>query len=148
MKKEFIQIIVSVIMVLGFIACEKEELENNNRDLLVGSWNVIEKEAENDITKTNTRSLNDAYMVSISKSEVYESEVLISNFFQLGNDFVVNATIDGKNIEIPQVTINEVSVRGSGTISGNKKKITWSYWVDMGDGNELEYQATYNKQNV
>ncbi len=145
MKRGFLQIIIVSTLILGFMACEKEDLTTDERDSLVGSWNVIEKEAEGVVAKISNRSINDAYVVSISKSEVYESDVLIRNFFQLGDNFVVEASINDKSIEISQATIDGTSVRGSGTISNNKKTITWSYWVDMGDGEEVEYKATYKK---
>ncbi len=145
MKTATLPILVSLIMSLFFVSCEKEEQESNRRDVLLGSWNVIEKEAENISAKVSLRSINDAYVVSISESSIYKNDILIHNFFQLGNDFVVTASVEGDNINIPVATINGTSIRGSGTISKKQNKITWSYWVDMGDGEEVEYHATYSK---
>ncbi len=139
-----IKLLLPIILLTSFFACEKEPLETDVRDKLIGNWNVVENEANNPLP-ISSRQMNDAYIVSISKSAVYQSDILIKNFFQLGQDFEVTAEIDQDNIRITETTINDVTLRGSGTISKNKKQIEWSYWVDMGDGEETEYKATYSK---
>ncbi len=144
MKIKLLFPIVLLTSFFAFVACEKESLETDTRDKLIGNWNVVESEAGNPLPIA-VRQMNDAYIVSISKSAVYQSDVQIKNFFQLGQDFEVTAEIDQDNIQITQTTINDVTVKGSGTISKNKKQIEWSYWVDMGDGEEIEYKATYTK---
>lgn len=132
-----------LLMMTIFNSCEKQEEEMENRDAFVGQWDVVENEAGINPVSVELRNINDAYIVNVARSQVFADEANIYNFFQIGDSKYVPAFVEEKNITIPKITLDGISFRGSGTISNNNKTIEWTYWVDIGDGGEVEYIATY-----
>ena len=137
-----IAFLMSMALLFIFSSCEKEE-EKENRDAILGQWDVVENEAGINPASAELRDINDAYIVNITRSDIFADEVNIYNFFQLGNGFRVPAYVEDKQVIISKITLDGNSFRGSGSISSNNKTIEWTYWVDMGDGSEVEYRATF-----
>jgi len=134
-------IIISIISL--FSSCEKQVAQTNERDKIVGEWDVVEKEGGATQASVQQRSIQDAYIVHLTRSEVFADEVYIYNFFQYREDHYVPAHIENKTITIDKIELDENTYRGQGTISSDYHTITWTYWVDEGYGEE-EYTAVYS----
>jgi hypothetical protein len=141
--KRFTILLSATLMLVGMLSsCEKNEEDMENRDAFLGQWDVVENEAGINPVSVELRSINDVHIVNITRSEVFADEVNIYNFSALGDGFRVPAYVEGKNITIPEITLDGNDIKGSGTISSNNKTIEWTYWLDM-DGTNVEYRATY-----
>jgi len=135
------------IGILGFSSCEKQEEEISNRDKVVGAWDVVENEASATPASVELRKIDEAYIVHLTRSEIFADEVYIYNFFNIGADFHVPAYIENKTITISKVTLEDHTIHGSGTISNDNQTIEWTYWVEDPYGDEKEYRATYSFRN-
>jgi len=136
-----------IFLIIGFIlslvSCEKQVEQTQERDKIVGEWDVVEKEGGATQASVQQRSIQDAYIVHITRSEVFADEVYIYNFFQYQEDHYVPANVDDKTITIDKIELDDNVYRGQGTISSDYHTITWTYWVDEGYG-EQEYTAVYS----
>ncbi len=118
-------------------SCTEDDNANpaDDRDQFIGYW---------DVNETCNR---DSYSVQIIADPSNSSQVLIKNFWLIGNnEKPPYAIVAGSTITIPkQDMCNNCSneVQGSGKL--NKNKITWNYTVN--DGADLyTCTATYEKQ--
>jgi hypothetical protein len=133
-KKGLYVLIAAIFMAFSFDACEEDLLNNDIRDQLEGKWSV---------TEDNNLKSTDYYNVTISKSLSDTSKILINNFYAI--NATVEAEISDLNLSIPQQTVSGFTFHGYGTVSGNMKKIEWSYTVDHNNGFIDQVTATYNK---
>jgi len=139
MKKTilFYQIFI-IILSISVISCETEgdDIINpeSDRDKFLGLWHVNES-----CTKDN-------YDVEIVKDPSDKNQVLIYNFWHIGNqEKPPFAVISGSTITIPKqfmCNYDENEVNGNGTLS--KDKITWYYEVNN-DADLYTCSATYEK---
>ena len=136
-----------IILSIFFSSCEKQEEEINNRDKVVGTWNVVENEVTVNPASVELRKVEEAYIVHLTRSEIFADEVYIYNFFNIGSDFHVPAYIENKTITISKVTLEDHTIHGNGTISNDNQTIDWTYWVEDPFGDEKEYRATYSFRN-
>ena len=134
-------LVISLFSLL--LSCEDQVIKTTERDKIVGEWDVVEKEGGAVNVSVEKRSIQDAYIVHITRSTVFADEVYIYNFFQYQEDHYVPANIDGQTITIDKIELDDNTYRGQGTISSDHHKITWTYWVDEGYGEE-EYTAVYS----
>jgi len=143
--KNHLQKLLLIVLLVSFAlsSCEKDDDEIENRDALVGQWDVVENKANPNNAFVETRDINLAYIVSMTRSPVFADEVYIYNFFGLGDSFYIPAVIDGQNINISNITLRDHNFEGSGTISNNRENIEWTYWVEEPNGDRNQYQATY-----
>ena len=138
--------LVLSLLIFAFSSCDKQEEQMENRDAIVGKWNVVESVVEANPASAEVRAINEAYVVSITRSDIFADEVYIYNFFNVGFHFSVPAYVDGLKISIAEITFDseDLTIRGEGTISSNHQTINWTYWVEDPYGDEREYKATYS----
>jgi hypothetical protein len=101
-----------------FTACEIDEPSKDERDGYVGTYRVAEEVRYMDGTKET-----DNYTITITKSEVNKSNLVITNILNSGAGVQVLASVDGDNFTIGQQTITldgiGAGLSGSGTRTGN-----------------------------
>ena len=83
------------------------------REKFLGSYNVNE----------NCSSGNYSYAISITPSTSNETQVIITNFYESGDN--VRATVSGSSIEFND-TQSGITYSGTGTISGNTLTIIYT----------------------
>ena len=105
-------IFITGILALLFSSCEEQIEQTNERDKIVGEWDVVEKEGGATNASVQQRSVQDAYIVHITRSEVFADEVYIYNFFQYREDHYVPAHVDGKTITIDKIELDDNTYRG------------------------------------
>ncbi|MCU0432295.1 MAG: hypothetical protein MUC87_02440 [Bacteroidia bacterium] len=105
-------------------ACAPEETPDpaDERDKFVDAWNCAENSSQAGASN---------YVLLISKSTTNTSEVLLENFYDLGNQHKARMSVSGNTLTIPQQTLNGSQISGSGTLSGNNT-FTLSYSVNNG----------------
>lgn len=141
MTMKQILIIVSVISLLLAESCELE-----NGDIFVTTTERLEGQWQCDENSSLYKSTLDFYMVYIEIHPINADQILIENFYGLGRDVDVVATINGMTINLPhQTTTDGYIVYGSGSISSKYDEISWRYHVDDGSGLEDQVDALYTK---
>jgi len=141
-KKYSVLFFISLIFL--FSSCEKQAEQTENRDKIIGQWSVVEYEASANEASAEIRNLNLSYFVNITRSEVFADEAYIYNFFEIGEYDKVPAYVDGNQVIISKIELEDHVFRGSGTISEDHQTIEWTYWVEGPyDDHEIEYRATY-----
>ena len=126
-----------------FSSCEKQEEDIENRDAIVGQWDVVENKVDAANASIEIRDLNAAYIVNITRSDVFADEVKLNNFFNIAYNFFVPGVVDGLKITIHKIELRDYVISGTGTIANNHRTIEWSYWVEDPYGEKNEYRATY-----
>lgn len=135
--------IVLISMALIVNACQKDDNSEvapttDARDKYTGSWTCAETN-----TKTNKKN---TFTVSISKSSANSSELILSNFSNIGSSstFNVKSSLSGTSISIPSQEVSGDNISGSGSVASDVK-INFSYTVDDHNGSPDAYAAIYTK---
>jgi hypothetical protein len=132
------------IFLLVFTASCEELLNNQGtdedvRDKIEGQWSCDE-------TSEIYKSTAEIFAVYISPDQDDSTKVLIDNFYELGYDVSVVATVSNRNLYIASQTVGDgYTIIGSGTISSNYNEIKWNYSVEDGSGQVDNATATYTK---
>ena len=133
-------VFLSILLIVFLYSCEKIGT-GGSTDIaakLSGNWAVSEN-------YSLLKSTLDTYNTYITIDEVDSNTVFISNFYQIGPTYDIEATISGSNITIPMQTVDGFIFSGSGIISKNYKTITWKYKV-VYETNEVDnVDAIYEK---
>jgi hypothetical protein len=128
--------ITIILLITTAISCELDTNEDP-RDKIAYTWNA----EDNQVLKSPMAT----YHVDIEKHETDTTKILLYNFHHLGN-FSVEATYNNRNINISNFkTKDNFTLNGTGTVASNFKSISWSYSVDIGDGDPDGYTANYTK---
>ncbi len=133
--------IIPILSILLAGSCEliNEEFAGTTAERLEGQWQCDE-------TSSLYKSALDQYIVYIEIHPIDSNQILIENFYELGRNIDVVATINGMTITLPrQNTSDGFEINGSGTISTKYDKITWRYYVDDGSGIGDQVDAIYTK---
>ncbi len=101
--------------------------EDDPRNLITGEWNVLE-----DSPTFGKQS----YTLVIEKDHIYADRINMLNFYNLGMQFSVYATLNNLEITIPVQTVDDNIIGGNGTIGSNYQGINLIYSVDFGSGSE------------
>jgi len=127
-------IVVTIITLLFWLSgCETL---GDGPDTLEGTWQC----------KENSQIYGyQAYDVTISIVKTDSNKIEINNFYNLGYGRKVVGEVDFWDIQIPSQTVEGFSFNGDGVISGNKRKIDWSYTVDDGSGILDHVTATFSR---
>ena len=141
-KYHFLFLLFVGIFVIS--SCEKQEEETTNRDKIVGTWDVVENEVVAEPASVQLRRVEEAYIVNLTRSDIFADEVYIYNFFNIGYSFHVPAFVEDHNVTISKITLEDHVIHGKGTISNDNETIEWTYWVEDPYGDEKEYRATYS----
>jgi hypothetical protein len=114
--------LLAFIVFSTFVSCTPEDNDEPiTADDLTGKWSCNEQ----------SQFGNTTYEVEITKSG--SSQIRISNFYQLGNSFLLALTISGQDLNIPQQTLSNIIFTGQGTIL-NRNRINLSFAADDGGG--------------
>ena len=135
-------ILLFMIMAAGFFlqACEEDPLgifSDDPRDGLTGEWKVEEN------SSLFKKATNGFYRVEISKDNSDSTKIYVDNFYELEQK--VTATLDGRNLNIPEQSIKGSVIKGYGLVSFDFKKIDWSFTVMLDTGDRDDVTATYTR---
>jgi len=134
---------IGILLMVLTLSCEEllNDLGNEEdiREKIEGQWSCNE-------TSEYYKSTAEIFSVYISPHQYDSTKVLIDNFYGLGYDVSVVATLSNRNLYINSQTVGDgFTVIGSGTISNNYNEIEWNYSVDDGSGQTDNVTATYTK---
>ena len=117
-----------------------EDIDPDNsddpRDNIVDTWRSTE------ISAIFGKS---SYLVDIAKEPLDSTEVVLSNFYNLGIDTEVKGTLNGYKIYISVQVVNGNKISGEGTIAGDFSVINFEYDVEDGSGEEDNVSAEFNR---
>ncbi|MFO7656398.1 MAG: hypothetical protein R6W78_04970 [Bacteroidales bacterium] len=144
MKRFNVLILFFIIIVLFANSCEViDDLTSGDDSIakLEGQWKCDEN------SEKFKKSTLDMYYVYISPHPGDSTKVIISNFYQLGDEVEATARLSGQTLTLSNQSLQGgfTILSGSGTISSGFKKITWSYKIDDGSGDVDNATATYTK---
>ena len=137
--------IALAIFLLGMVSCEQEQTAAGTRDALEGNWVVDEN------SQFYNKTTSAVYNVYISLSSQDSTGLFIANFYQLGYENEIRATLDGDRIRLEQgqevtlLTSPYMIIEGTGVIASDYQSIDWSYQVDDGSGQIDHVTATYSR---
>ncbi len=122
-------------------SCEfGEEVDNDNsgdpRDNIVDTWRSTE------ISALYGKSI---YLVDIAKEPLDSTEVVLSNFYNLGIDTEVKGALNGYKIYISAQVVNGNEISGEGTIVGDFSVINFVYEVKDGSGETDNVSAEFHR---
>jgi hypothetical protein len=124
MKKTFRYTFILATVLSLIYSCNNND--NNTtptedpRDKFVGTWAVNE---------TSTQNNNTAYTATISLNSGNSAQIFINNFY---GSLQVYGVVANLSVTLPQQTVNNFKIHGSGNMINNNTKINWTYWVDTG----------------
>jgi hypothetical protein len=130
MKNKIKHLIAGGVILL-LAACQKDSsnADGDIRTDYIGTWKCVQNSK---ITGASE------FTVSISKDTSNASRINIANFYKLGSNSKVYATVStvaANTFDIPVQSVLSNYISGSGT-EVNSTKLTFSYTVD--DGNEVD----------
>jgi hypothetical protein len=135
------------INLFGMVSCEQEQTEPGTREALEGDWTVDEN------SQFYKESAENVYNVYISLSTGDTTGLYIANFYQLGFENEVRATLDGDRIRLEpgqEVTLlNSLYkiIEGTGVVASDYQSIDWTYQVDDGSGQIDHVTAIYSRRD-
>jgi hypothetical protein len=118
-------IIALSLSTLVFIACDPTVVTSDIRDPLMGNWTCKEAGGQ-------------SYQVAVSKAPYEEDKMYFNNLYNLSKN--VEVTILGSTLSIPVQIVDNFELKGSGSVSSDKKKITLNFTADTSS-----VQATMTK---
>jgi len=147
MKKILFLGILSTLFVIMY-SCNPDDNNIDNvsddaRDKITATYDCNET---SQIYAKSTKDINSHYVTEISKDTSTTDKVYIANFYNLGFDKDVTASMSGLTLTISNQTTDGVTFNGTGTISSNYKTIDFSYTADDGSGQVDTVTAIYTKQ--
>ena len=136
--KNFVGILSVMLLVTS---CELgDDIDPDNggdpRDNIVDTWRSTE------ISAIYGKS---SYLVDIAKEPLDSTELVLSNFYNLGVDTEVKGTLDGYKINISVQVVNGNEISGEGTIDGNFSEINFVYEVEDGSGEKDNVEAEFKR---
>ena len=128
---------VLLATVAGFSACSGDEPEVKDvRDDFVGSYRT------NYEFTYNGQKYSDTYTLTIVKSATNTNDIILNNIDGWGES--ARATISGNAMTIPQQTIKDIGISGSGTLNGNV--LTFSTMETQTGGTQINITQIATKQ--
>jgi len=131
--------IISVMLLVT--SCELDDnIDPDNgsdpRDNIVDTWRSTE------ISAIYGKS---SYIVDIAKEPLDSTEVVLSNFYNLGIDTEVKGTLNGYKIYISAQVVNGNEISGEGNIAGDFSGINFVYKVEDGSGEKDNVTAEFKR---
>lgn len=119
-KKIIILILASVPMY--FSSCKKDDSStpqntSDDRDRYVRTWTCNE---------TSQQQGNSTYTITISKDVTTSNQILVKNFYALGNSTNTVMIVDGNNLTISSQSISGNTLHGSGHYNSSSS-LTFSF---------------------
>ena len=139
MKGYTILTLTGLIILTSCIDFTGDGLVTDGRDAIIDSWKCTESD-------TYLKSAMSVYWVHIFEHPIDSSRILIYNFFDLDEDIAAEAIVSGKNISLPDQTLEGgFTFHGSARISREADRIDWTYYLDDGSGKDTEITAVYTR---
>lgn len=126
--------------VLFLTSCELDDFNldsDDERDRIVDTWKCEEN--------SMLFGQQTPYHSDISKSSSDSVTIYITNFYQLGFNEEIYATLTNRSIDIPKQTVDGHVIDGFGTVASNYNSIQFTYTVDDGSGTLDNVNATYRR---
>ncbi|MBK5286632.1 MAG: hypothetical protein JJE25_14665 [Bacteroidia bacterium] len=119
-----------LVAIAGFVlfvaSCKKDDSSPDNgtdaRDKYVRSWTCNE---------TSQQQGNSTYTITISKDVTSSSQIVVKNFYALGNTANTIMIVDGNNVTISTQNVSGNILHGSG-IYNSSSSLTFSFTADDG----------------
>jgi len=128
-----VSVAISFVMIAGISSCKKEK---DVRDDYVGSYRTNWEYTYNAQKYTGT------YTLTITKSATNANDIILGNIDGWGES--ARATVNGNAFTIPQQTILDVGVSGSGTLNGNV--LSFSTQETLTGGGQINVSQIATKQ--
>ena len=113
-------------MMLYFSSCKKDDSSPQNssdaRDKYVRSWTCNE---------TSQQQGNSTYTITISKDVTSSNQILVKNFYALGNSTNTVMVVDGNNLTISTQNISGTTLHGSGSYQSSSS-LTFDFSANDG----------------
>jgi hypothetical protein len=112
---------IILLVATVWTGCKKDK-SADIRDAFVATYSVTETWTENSQLLTKP-----VFSMSVEKSSQHIDRLLLNNFANYGAGVMAEATVNGKNITIPQQTLpNLKAIIGSGTLSDTTMTFTYT----------------------
>lgn len=139
-------IIPLLFIIISLISCQPEDIDNlidngnNNKYDLSGTWHCSENSTSFGLSQ---------FIVVINNSSTIENEIVLTNFYNLGSNTEIIASINNENIIIEKQILfkgqDEEEIWGTGQIINNQK-INFTYYSN--DYSVLDtIVAVFNKED-
>jgi hypothetical protein len=136
MKKIAARLASFLCFSLLFIQCDTADLfPKDPSSKILGKWLCKE---------TSEVFGNNSFEISITRSGNLQ-EVLLANFYQMGNSYEVKISLDSQDMIISEQTVDGYTISGDGTISSEFNEIELYYQVDDHSGPIDHVTATLTK---
>lgn len=134
MRNKIKTIVIAGLMLIAIPGCEKteEETPTDIRYDYVGTWISTEPAA---------KGVDATYTVGITVDGMNSSQVILSNYMNLGTNVKAEAIVTETTITIPLQTIGSWSVSGTGSLVADGE-IRWSRCT----ANQINTTAVYRRQ--
>jgi hypothetical protein len=126
----FLTLLLGTIAV--FSSCSKEE--KDERKAYVGSYRTDYEFTYNGQVQKGT------YTLTITKSATNKKDIILNNIDDSNES--VRATVSGNAMTIPQQTIQQVGISGSGTLNGNVLNFSTMQTITGGTSINIKQVAT------
>lgn len=141
MNKIYLTFFAFAVFLVLVSSCKPEDdpdpIPTDPRDKIVDTWRCDEN------SQVFDKSMMTIYTVSISVDDASTDMVVIDNFYQLGANNYIKAVLSGTDLTISGQVISGHTVNGTGLITDNFKKISWTYFVNDGSGEIDTCTAVY-----
>jgi len=122
---------------VGLSSCSKDDpVKKDVRDDYVGSYRTEIK------ATISGQQYSGTYTLTIAKSSTNVNDVILNNIDGGGES--VRATVSGNAMTIPQQTIQDIGISGSGTLNGNV--LTFSTAETQTGGTQINTSQVATKQ--
>lgn len=128
-------LLATVVLVPACAPEEETPTPGDDRDKLVDAWSCNE---------TSSQTGSSTYTVLISKSTTASTEVLVENFYAIGNQYKAAMRVSGSALTLPSQIYNGNQLTGGGSMSGNNS-FSMTYYIDNGSSTDT-CTATFTRQ--
>ena len=135
MKSKMLKLAYVLIGIVFLLSCSKDD-PKDDRDDYVGSYRVNWQYVFNSQTYQGT------YTLTIMKSATNVNDIILNNIDDSNES--VRAVVSGNAMTIPQQTISDGGLSGSGTLNGNV--LSFSTQETLTGGNIINITQTGTKQ--
>jgi hypothetical protein len=122
--------LIGLALILFIASCTKGNDSADPRDQLAGTWSCRDSSTTH-VFGTQT------FTVNIKKSASDNSNIIVSNFNNLGTDRNAIIAVSGTNLTIPTQIIDVETVNGSGSSSSSGSAINLRYNVNDGQSKDV-----------
>jgi hypothetical protein len=141
MKRIKYKTVTTALLVIGLLfvaSCDTSEDPDDpadDRDKLVDGWTCNEQ---------SSQTGQSSFTVVISKSTSSSTQVLLQNFYAVGNAFQAKMNVSGNTLSIPQQVYNNNQLNGAGSVTGTNS-FSLTYYINNGSTTDT-CSATFTRQ--